>query len=349
VNSPKPAALRPDPTLAMAQAPWRWDFFHALRTLEAYHAGMPRLGTARRPGDEPLRLVQTADMAFAPSGLAAVVPQTAGQVARVDVRMFGLFGPNGPLPLHMTAYARERRLNRGDRTFQAFADLFHHRLLLLFYRAWAQAQPTASLDRPRDDRFAAYVGSLIGVAVGGETAARDAAPPHAKLFFAGVMSRQVRSADGLQNLVAGFLRMPVRVESFVGRWMRLQPAERTRLGGPGGSRRAASARLGTNAVLGGAVFDRQHHIRLHLGPLNTEAFESLLPTGSAMPAVKALIDHYLGLEIAWDLRLELQPTARPDCRLGRQARLGWTTWLGAPRLGKVPHIVLNPEPVQAPH
>lgn len=338
----------------MAQAPWRWDFFHALRTLEAYHAGMPRLGTARRPGDEPLRLVQTADLAFAPSSLAAVVPQTQGQVTRVDVRMFGLFGPNGPLPLHMTAFARERRLNKGDHTFQAFADLFHHRLLLLFYRAWAQAQPTASLDRPQDDRFAGYVGSLIGVAAQGgaagqDTPARDAAPQHAKLFFAGLMSRQVRSADGLQALVAGYLRMPVRVESFVGRWMRLQPAERTRIGGLGGSRRAASARLGTSAVLGGAVFDRQHHIRLHLGPLSAEAFESLLPTGSALPAVKALIDHYIGLEIGWDLRLELQPAARPDCRLGRRARLGWTTWLGAPRHGKAPHLVLNPEPVQAPH
>lgn len=332
----------------MAAEPWRWDYFHLMRTLDAYHAHLPRLGTARRPGDEPVRLVQTADMAFAPSSVAAVVPQMAGQIARIDVRLFGLFGPNGPLPLHMTAFARERALHKGDRTFQAFADLFHHRLLLLFYRAWAQAQPTVSLDRPADDRFAGYVGALIGVA-GQEWARRDAVPEHAKLFFAGILSRQVRSADGLQALLAGYLRMPVRVETFVGHWMRLQASERTRIGGARHSRRAPGARLGTNAVLGAAVFDRQHHIRLHLGPLSPAAFESLLPTGRALAAVKALVHQYIGLELGWDLRLELQPQARPDCRLGRHSRLGWTTWLGAPRHGKAPHLVLNPDPVQAPH
>jgi type VI secretion system protein ImpH len=332
----------------MAQTPWRWDFFHALRTLEAHHAGLPRLGTARRPADEPLRLVQTADLAFAPSAVAAVVPQTRGTVTRVDVRLFGLFGPNGPLPLHMTSFARERALHKGDHTFQAFADLFHHRLLLLFYRAWAQAQPTVSMDRPADDRFAGYVGSLIGVG-GDEWVQRDAAPTNAKLYFAGLLSRQVRNADGLHGLVAGYLRMPVRVESFVGRWMRLQPSERTRIGGLGARRRASGARLGVSAVLGSAVFDRQHHFRLHLGPLDAKAFGSLLPTGTALPALKALVDQYIGLELGWDLRLELQPTARPDCRLGQHSRLGWTTWLGAPRAGKALHLVLNPEPVQAPH
>jgi predicted component of type VI protein secretion system len=65
--------------------------------------------------------------------------------------------------VHLTAYARERSLNQGDETFARFADMFHHRLLLLFYRAWAQAQPTVSLDRPAEDRFADYVGSFLGV------------------------------------------------------------------------------------------------------------------------------------------------------------------------------------------
>jgi len=349
--SPSIPVQRTDPIHAMAREPWRWDFFHALRKLESYHAHLPRLGTARRPADEPVRLGQKADLRFAPASLLAVTPQYRGGVTRIDVRFFGLFGPNGPLPLHMTSFALERSLHKADHTFQAFADLFHHRLLLLFYRAWAQARPTVSLDRPQEDRFAEHVGSLIGVG-GADWQGRDAAPVHAKLFFAGTLSRQVRHADGLQALVSGYLRVPVRVEAFVGRWMRLLPQERTRIGLRHVGARRSTAQVAHTAVLGSAVFDRQHHFRLHLGPLDADTFDALLPSGSALPALKALIDHYVGLELGWDLRLELKPQARPVCRLGRSsrpARLGWTTWMGHPVPGVPAQLDLNPESVKAPH
>lgn len=331
-----------------AAQPHRHDFFQLMRSLDALFADKPRLGTARRPADEPVRLGQTTDLAFAPSALADVLlHDDRGGKPRIKVHFFGLFGPNGPLPLHLTAYARERRLNVkakradgktvSDDTFERFADLFHHRLLLLFYRAWAQAQPAASLDRPQEDRFADFIGALIGTG-GAAWRGRDAAPDHARLHAAGLLARQVRHADGLAELLGGFLGMPVRVEPFVGRWMPLPEAERSRIGQRRASRRLSTAQLGASAVLGRAVFDRQHHIRLHIGPLRLAAFEDLLPPGRALPAVRALVQQYLGLEFGWALRLELDKTELPPCRLGpgtdRGNRLGWTTWLGRPPQGK---------------
>jgi type VI secretion system protein ImpH len=332
--------IRPDPMAEIAAAPYRWDFFQALRAVEAHHPDLPRLGTARRPADEPLRLGQSPDLAFAPGALDAVGGGCTPRAPRLAVRFFGLFGPNGPLPLHLTAYARERLLNKGDATLVDFADMFHHRLLLLFYRAWAQAQPAASHDRPDDDRFADLVGSLIGIG-GPAWQGRDAVPPQAKLGFAGLLSRQARTADGLQALLSGYLRVPVRVEPFVGRWMRLLPGDRTRIGRKRATRRASTAQLGSSAVLGGAVFDRQHHFRLHIGPVDARTFDDLLPTGAALPALQALVAHYLGQELGWDLRLELRPADRPQTRLGRQGRLGWTTWIGPSRPGDRPCIILN--------
>jgi len=331
---------------AMAAEPHRFDYFHALRLIEAHHPHKPRLGTARRPVDEPVRLGQSADLGFAPSSIASVDVADRSGRPRMQVRFFGLFGPNGPLPLHLTTFAHERKLHKGDETFSRFADLFHHRLLLLFYRAWAQAQPSVSLDRPQEDRFADYVGALVGVG-GREWRGRDALPDHARLAFAGLLSRQVRNADGLAQFLTRYLARPVRVEQFVGRWMALQQAERTRVGGRGASRRAAPAQLGVSAVLGGTVFDRQHHVRIHIGPLAFDAFESLLPVGSALPAVKALINHYIGHELGWDLKLELDKTQVPACRPGRQGRLGWTTWLGPPRGGKPAALTLVPNPARA--
>jgi type VI secretion system protein ImpH len=344
--APGAGATRPDPLLAVAAAPYRFDFFHVMRQVEAHHAAKPRLGMARRPVDEPVRMGQSADLAFAPSSLADVDLNDRSGKPRIEVRFFGLFGPNGPLPLHLTAYARERRIHKGDETFARFADMFHHRLLLLFYRAWAQAQPVVSMDRPAEDRFADYVGSLIGVG-GPAWRGRDAAPDHAKLAFAGLLSRQVRNADGLAHLLSGFLGMQVRVEQFVGRWMPLPAAERSRIGRRAASRRMSTSQLGVSAVLGQAVFDRQHHFRVHIGPLSLTDFEALLPVGSRLPALQALLTQYLGLELAWDLRLELDKPQVPACRPGRYGRLGWTTWLGQPPGDRPAALNLIPKPLQS--
>ncbi|MFO1272936.1 MAG: type VI secretion system baseplate subunit TssG [Rubrivivax sp.] len=323
---------------AMAAEPHRWDFFQALRLIEALNPDKPRLGAARRPADEPVRLGQAADLSFAPAALSRVDLDDRSGKPRIEVRFFGLFGPNGPLPLHLTAYAREREIHHKDHTFARFADWFHHRLLLLFYRAWAQAQPTASLDRPADDHWADYVGSLVG-AGGKAWRDRDAAPDHARLAFAGLLTRQVRNAEGLERLLGGYLGRPVRVESFVGRWMTLPAEERTRIGGRAAARRLSTAQLGSSVVLGRSVFDRQHHFRLHIGPLELAEFESLLPTGSALPALQALVRQYVGLEFGWDLRLEVDALELPPCQPGRRGRLGWTSWLGRPRGAAVVTLV----------
>src|SRR3954468_7658263 len=137
---------------ALAATPYRYDFYQTLRRIECLYAERPRWGRAMRPAEEPVRLGQDPDLAFAPAPLASFKPGEQGRPARLQVRLLGLLGPNGPLPLHITEYARERLLHANDPTLSRFLDVFHHRLMTLFYRAWAQAQPHVSRDRPADDR-----------------------------------------------------------------------------------------------------------------------------------------------------------------------------------------------------
>lgn len=317
---------------AIEREPWRFDFFQALRLIDAQQPKRPRLGTARRPVDEPIRLGQAPDLSFAPAALHAL-QRTEGSAPRIDVRFFGLFGPNGPLPLHLTEYARERLLHHHDETLARFADLFHHRLLLLFYRAWAQAQATASLDRPAEDRFADFVGSLIGIGTPA-LQRRDAVADHAKLHASGWLVRQVRSAEGLESLLSDWLRRPVRVQPFAGAWMGLQASERTTLGRRRAGRRNLTARLGRGAVLGATVWDRQHHFSIAVGPLDHPAFEALLPGGAALPGLVALIKQYFGDEFGWMLELALRREEIRPARAGRHGRLGWDSWLGRRSAGR---------------
>jgi type VI secretion system protein ImpH len=323
---------------ALSAAPYRYDFFQTLRLIEALTPGKPRIGRSLRPTDDAIRLAQEPSLSFAPSTISGFRPADARTaLPRMEVCFLGLLGPNGPLPLHLTEFARERLMHAGDATFSRFLDIFNHRFIALFYRAWAQAQPTASLDRLHEDQFASCVASLVGLGMPGMRD-RDALPDFAKLFYAGLLARHVRNADGLAALLSGFFRVPITIEQFVGHWMVLPPRERTRVG-------AVAASLRHGAMLGGRVWDRQHKFRIRVGPLTLCEYESFLPGGIALPRMVAWVRHYLGFELEWDLSLVLARTEVPKARLSAYGRLGWTTWLGrrSPRVSDADDLKLAPE------
>jgi type VI secretion system protein ImpH len=305
----------------LAANPWAWDFFAALRRIEAANPGHPRLGRSKRPAQDAVRLAQEPAVVFAPATLAGWETGEEGRAARLLVHFFGLFGPDGPLPLHLTEYARDRRRNFRDATFQRFADIFHHRAISLFWRAWADSRPTVSFDRPGEDRFAHYVASLIGIGLDSYRD-RDAMPDLTKLHFAGHLAAQTRHAEGLAAILSEFFAMPVRVECFIGGWLALPVADHTRLGGG-----AATAALGATILLGARVWSRQHKFRLVFGPLSFAEYTRLLPGGASFRRLIPIVRNYAGDTLEWDVNLILRREEVPRIQLGRAGRLGWTTWL----------------------
>jgi type VI secretion system protein ImpH len=314
----------------VAREPYRYDFYQTLRRLECLYPDKPRWGTALRPVDEPVRLGQDPDLAFAPAPLASLEFGKDGAPPRLQVRLFGLLGPNGPLPVHLTEYARHRLRHAGDPTLSRFLDLLHHRFLALFYRAWAQAQPHVNRDRAGQDRYLTYVGAFVGVAPQ-VLRHRDAVPDLARLFHAGTLVRQVRNAEGLAAIIRHFFGVPVRIEEFVGHWLLLAARDRTRL-------RPHGQGVGAGAVLGARVWDHQGKFRIHLGPLSLEQYEAFLPAGIGKDGAKRAgtllrklvewVRFYLCFELDWDVRLHLRRNQTPALKLGMRGQLGWTTWLG---------------------
>jgi type VI secretion system protein ImpH len=309
----------------LARAPGSFDFHVALRRFEALFPSQPRLGEAARPSDEAIRIGQTPSSTFAPTALSAFIPGEAGSPARLFESFLGLWGPHGPLPAHLTEYARDRLKHSSDETLTSFLDIFHHRMLLIFQRAWAKTQPTAAMDRPGTDRFAAYVGAFLGLGLPA-TCGRDAFPDRAKLFYVGRFSAAARNAEGLREVVADYFGVRAAIEEFVGEWIELPRGNRWELAA---SRETGT--LGRTAVLGARVWSRSHKFRIVLGPLSRADFERTLPSSGTLATLTALVRLYTNDEWDWDVRLVLADDATESMRLGRGARLGWTTRIGSAR------------------
>lgn len=323
---------------ALSRSAPQFDFFQAMRRLEAVHrdsADRPRFGEGLRPADEPLRLGQEPSLSFPASSLAGLASSAEGP-PRLLVNFFGLLGPNGPLPLHLTEYTRDRQRNADDPTMARFFDLFHHRMLMFFYRAWAAGQPTVSRDLPATDRFELYVGALVALGLA-SLRHRDAFPDLAKLHFAGRLAPHHRNAEGLEAMVGDFFDVPARIQSFMGEWIDLPADRRWRLGADTGV-----GRLGMSSMLGARTWTRQQKFRLVVGPLGRAKFQSLLPGGSALPKLAAMVRTYVGDEMHWDLRLILEEKVEEPFRLG-QSRLSWTAWLGKAFDARREDLVLDPQ------
>jgi len=320
----------------LAAAPYRFDFHQTLRRLENLYRESPRWGTAPLPSAEPIRLGQDPSLAFGASMLTGFRPAEGDRPGRLAVAFFGLFGPHGPLPLHLTDYARDRIRHSGDRTFAGFVDIFQHRMLVLFHRAWAAAQPTASLDRPDADRFQAYVAAVFGQDF---TSHSDgSAGRWAKLQYAAHFANPSRHPSGLESLISHHLGVPAAIEEFVGCWLSLPDSARFRLG-----ESAKVSTLGLTAVLGQRVWRCDQKFRIVLGPLSRAEFERLLPSGAALPKLRDLVRAYICDELDWDIRLVLAENENDQARLAEDSRLSWNARLGARRLGKNESLLVHPD------
>jgi type VI secretion system protein ImpH len=325
---------------ALTDAPYGFGFFPAVRWLENRSPDLPRVGESHRPRDDAVRFHQHVSLGFPPSSLQSYreSAEAEGTPLELWINFLGLLGPGGPLPLSITEYVYDRLRNHDDPTLAAFLDMFNHRMISLFYRAWARCQQTVSHDRRRDDWYADYVGSFLGI---GDRPFhdRDPVPDEVKLHYSGRLSCQTRNAEGLQAILEGFFGLPVVIEEFVGHWIRLAPEDRSRLGGSD-----ANSSLGVTSIVGARFWECQHKFRIRIGPMGYAQYEDLLPGGQGMQELAAWARFYVGDELGWETRLVLDRHEVPAVSLGRSGRLGWSCWLNTRRPQKDPDDLVLAQP-----
>jgi type VI secretion system protein ImpH len=308
----------------LREAPWEFNFHQALRLLERTQPDKAPVGSFARPQDEIARLGMDPSFAFPASDLLALDWTTPDAQPRLTVNFLGLVGSAGVLPHPYTRLVRERLRDR-DPVLRDFLDLFQHRLLSLFHRAWEKYRVAATYEAPGRDRVTLYLRDLLGL--GTESLADRLAPdlPDAALLnYVGLLAMEPRSARALEQVLEDYFGVTARIEQFVGGWCALPVELQCCLNGA----ESTARQLGMGAVAGDAVWEHQLRARVKLGPLDFARYQEFLPGGAGCAGIQAFTRFYANGQTAFDLQLILQREEVPALELGREdLPLGLATWL----------------------
>jgi type VI secretion system protein ImpH len=361
-----PAAATADWTGVAARllaAPYEFDFFQAVRLLQRLIPDRTAIGRGGPPWREPVRFRAHVSTSFPPSSIHDLAVPPGEQTPVMTQSFLGLFGPSGILPRSYTELLiRLQRDSKGPEKhlLREWMDLFNHRLVSLFYRAWEKYRFTIpyerlEYDRSEPDLFTRSLLSLIGLGmpplrqrlrVSAEADPESAAPEVvfarildlSLLRYAGFFSHRPRNAISLQALIGDYFRTPTQVRQFQGQWLPLEPSVQSQLGEPAGNNE-----LGASAVAGDRVWNTHNKIRLRLGPLDYARFIEFLPDTTPVFQRKDLfllihmVRFYLGPDLDFDIQLVLRAEDVPEAVLTDDgsigARLGWNTWMREPGCG----------------
>ncbi len=324
--------------------PWRFEFYQAVRLIEAERglemgdggAGISGaepdappaapVGVTGDPRREAVRFSADPSLAFPASAIRDVhAPDRPDRPMGMVTRFLGLAGALGPLPRPWTEHFLAREAKK-DRAWRAFFDIFNHRLISLMVRVRKAHRLALEVGPPHKSRIGRFLDSFIGLGTA-NLADRMDVPDRSLQRYAGLLAHRPRTAIGLERMAADHFAVPVRLRQFVGTWLTLEPDQWTHLGARRGPAAGRNNRLGQSAVVGTRVWDQQAGIELMIGPMAFERFLDFLPGQAAYRPLRAMATFYASPEVDVAARLVVRREEVPPMRLGGDLRLGWTSWL----------------------
>jgi type VI secretion system protein ImpH len=321
----------------LVEQPYRFDFFQAVRLMGLILTGQASVGGTAQPGQEIVRFRVRQSLEFPASAIHSLDTET--DPAEMVVAFFGLTGVQGALPHHYTEHILGRAAAK-DYAMAAFFDLFNHRLISLFYRAWEKhclpARYQAAQARSEGaDGISTYLFDLIGMGTSG-LRNRIALPDAALLRYGGLLGQWPRSGCALVRILRDYFQIRAEIEEFQGAWHQLGKDELCDL-----EHTDIRNELGNGAIAGDSVWDPQAGFRVRLGPLPLARFLAFLPGKEAACELIDLVRLFVGDVPAFAWQVVLRAAEVPWCRLGDDSaagpRLGWCAWL------KTEEFCVNPD------
>jgi type VI secretion system protein ImpH len=322
--------------------PHRFEYFQAVRMLELWlkKHGAPQDGAVANF----LRFQNSTSLAFPASQLESLQPEprdmaidahSLGEALksaqlryiRITPAFMGFLGNSGTLPAHYTERIAAHALYQKDEGPRAFLDTFSNRALALFYEAWRKYRLELKYQIHGKDEFLPLLLSLAGMhspslrrrlSDGG-----DGVLDESMAYFATAIRQRPASAVQIARVLSEYFCQSIRVEQFIGAWYDVPAGQQTMLG-------MTNAVLGGGAMAGERVWQRDLRMRLVVGPLDLEGYESFLPGGKAARALESMVTMFTGLALEYEVQLVLRAEDVQGARLDDErsgGRLGWDSFL----------------------
>lgn len=322
--------------------PYRFEYFQAVRMLELW---LKRHGT---PGEGAvanfLRFQNSTSLNFPASQLESLQPEprtvpidarSLGEALksaqlkyiRITPAFMGFLGGSGTLPAHYTERISAHELYEKDSGPRAFLDTFSNRALALFYEAWRKYRLELKYQIDGKDGFLPLLLSLAGL--GNESLRRrladngDGVLDESIGYFASSMRQRPMSAVQIARVLSEYFNQRIKAEQFIGCWYDVPVEQQTMLG-------FSNAVLGAGAMAGSRVWQRDLRLRLVVGPLDLDGYESFLPGGKAAKALKNMLTMFTGVSLEYEVQLVLRAADVRGARLEENrvgGRLGWDSFV----------------------
>lgn len=305
--------------------PYRFEFFQAVRLFEKIFPEKRPVGRKAMPSEEVVRFRSRVALDFPASEIHEIVEsideKTEETKREMIVNFMGMVGVSGILPMPYTELVLDRIRHR-DTSMWSFLDIFTHRSVSIFYRAWCKYRFPIGYERGNDD-FTAYLYDIGGLGTKG-LRGRMSLADESLLPYIGLIAQKPHSCNALENILSDYFGTKAKIKQFFGQWLALDRADYTRLGEKNSS-------LGLSAIAGTKIWEQQSKFRVRMGPLTFKQFQEFLPNGSAHQPLKSIIRFMVGVEFDFDVQLLLKqkqvPSSILTTRAQRRPMLGWTTFL----------------------
>jgi type VI secretion system protein ImpH len=313
--------------------PNSFEFFQAVALLQRLMSDRRPVGHFSSPEDEVVHFHVNPRLGFPASEIQELaLPE--GAPADMMVNFMGMTGPQGVLP-HVYSELILERLRAKDRSLASFLDIFNHRAISLFYRAWQRTRFPVNYAAGARDYFSQYLRDLLGLGTAG-LRDRQAVEDEALMHYVALIAMQSRSAVALEQVLADYFEVPVEIQQFTGAWYSLDQSTQCAMN----EKESMSCQVGSGAVVGDAIWDRQGRIRIRIGPIGMERYNDFLPGGSAYDALRAITRFFSEDCVDFEAQLVLDrsevPAVELDLNAKHPARLGWVSWAKTAPLGVDP-------------
>ena len=285
-----------------------FEFFQAVALLQRMRGNTHHVGGFAGPEDEPVRFSANPRLAF-PASEIQQLSMRDDRPAEMMVNFMGLTGPSGVLPYVYSELILER-LRAKDTSLAAFLEIFDHRAISLFYRAWERSRFQVNYALKSRDLFSRYLLDLLGLGTEG-LRDRQSVEDEALMPFISLLAMQSRSAQSLEQVLAAYFEVPVQVMQFTGTWYSIDTSTQCAMD----ERDDASCQIGIGAVAGDAVWNPPGRARIRVGPVPLETYREFLPDGTAYAAMRAITRFFTNDCIDFELQLVLERNYVPAVEL----------------------------------